>query len=252
MSSQIKNKRVAIITTWYPPVTGIAVNRMDSFANYLSEDFEIEVFCLAEKMETIIKSSSLKAHYFTSNRLVNKLKSDQRDSKFIHKIKTLLRILLKKVVKNPLNSWKNEVLFDLKVVHENKPFDVVLSSFSPSESHVVAAEFCKVYPNVPWIADMRDEMSKNPTIDTQTKLHLIEIEKLVNKYASAVISVSEPILNDFRTICPNISVFEEVRNGFDHLFLDQIPLKSESSISAILVVFMVLKNQTFFLKPYCY
>jgi glycosyltransferase involved in cell wall biosynthesis len=77
---------------------------------------------------------------------------------------------------------------------------------------------------------MRDEMSKNPTIDTQTKLHLIEIEKLVNKYASAVISVSEPILNDFKIICPNISVFEEVRNGFDHLFLDQIPLKSESSI----------------------
>ena len=89
MSSESKNKRVAIITTWYPPVTGIAVNRMDSFANYLSEDFEIEVFCLGEKKETIIKSSTLKAHYFTSNKLVNKLKSDQRDSKFIHTIKNV-------------------------------------------------------------------------------------------------------------------------------------------------------------------
>ena len=48
MSSESKNKKIALITTWYPPINGIAVNRMNAFANYLSERFEVEVFCLGK------------------------------------------------------------------------------------------------------------------------------------------------------------------------------------------------------------
>ena len=93
MNSQKSNKRIALITTWYPPITGIAVSRMDSFANYLSEDFTVEVFCLGDKKETIKKSKSLIVHYITSNNLFNKLKSNQKDFKIIHNFKTVLRIL---------------------------------------------------------------------------------------------------------------------------------------------------------------
>ena len=221
MNSQKSNKRIALITTWYPPITGIAVSRMDSFANYLSEDFTVEVFCLGDKKETIKKSKSLIVHYITSNNLFNKLKSNQKDFKIIHNFKTVLRILLKKVIKSPLNSWKNDTLFDLKRIHEKEPFDLIISSFSPSESHVVASEFCQIHSSVPWIADMRDEMSTNPTIDGITKSNLHNIENLVNKYASAITSVSEPILNDFKLICPKVSLFEEVRNGYNHLLVNQ-------------------------------
>ncbi len=217
MNSQKNKKRVALITTWYPPVSGVAVNRMDSLSTYLSEDFEIEVFCLGDKKMTIQKSESLKVHYFKSNKLIGKLKSNQKDSNIIHNCKTILRILLKKIIKNPLNSWKNDVLNQIKNIHEINPFELIISSFSPEEAHLVAIEFCKLYPAIPWVADMRDEMSMNPTIDISTKLNLIKIEKLVNEFASAILSVSEPILNDFKLICPNVSYFEEVRNGYNHV-----------------------------------
>jgi hypothetical protein len=63
---------------------------------------------------------------------------------------------------------------------------------------------------------MRDEMSSNPYIDLNTKNMLKAIEEDVNKYASAITSVSKPIVDEFRQICPSVSLFEEIRNGFDH------------------------------------
>ena len=76
MSSESKNKKIALITTWYPPINGIAVNRMNAFANYLSERFEVEVFCLGKQNETIVVNSNLQVHYATSNKLFEKLKSN--------------------------------------------------------------------------------------------------------------------------------------------------------------------------------
>jgi glycosyltransferase involved in cell wall biosynthesis len=216
MSSQIKNKKIALITTWYPPINGIAVNRMNAFANYLSEKFEVEVFCLGKQNETVSLNSNLKVHYTPSNRLFELLKSNTKDNKIVHNGKTALRVLLKKIVSNPLNSWKNQTLNKLKKRHSDNKFDLIISSYSPEESHLVAIEFCKIYGDVKWIADMRDEMSSNPYISLALKNSLKQIESEVNTYASAILSVSKPILDEFRLICPDVHYFEEIRNGFDH------------------------------------
>ena len=212
------NKRIALITTWYPPITGVAVGRMDSFANYLSEDFEVEVFCLGNINETITKSEKLRVHYLRTNKLYQQLKSNQKDPKIIHNFKTLLRILLKKAIKNPLKNWEISTLLKLQTDHKKKAFDLIISSFSPEEAHLVAIYFKKTFPSVPWIADMRDEMATNPYLDLLTKNRLINIEKEINKYANGLITVSEPILLDFQKSMPKIAFFEEIRNGFDHSY----------------------------------
>lgn len=212
----MKTKRIALITTWFPPINGVAVSRMNAFANYLSEAFHVEVFCLGEKSEQIQKSENLTVHFSTSNKLFEKLKSNQSDNKLVHNAKTALRIGLKYIIKNPLDSWKKATIQKLKQRHKEVPFDLIISSYSPQEAHLVAIEFCKEFSKIPWIADMRDEMSSNPYIDLNTKNMLMAIEKDVNKYASAITSVSKPIVDEFRQICPSISYFEEIRNGFDH------------------------------------
>ena len=216
MSSESKNKKIALITTWYPPINGIAVNRMNAFANYLSERFEVEVFCLGKQNVTIVVNSNLQVHYATSNKLFEKLKSNTADNKMIHNGKTLIRVLLKRIISKPLNSWKRQTLTTLKKRHAENKFDVLISSFSPEESHLVAIEFCKTHKDVSWIADMRDEMSANPYINSTLKNRLMDIERDVNTYASAILSVSKPILDDFRIICPEVTFFEEIRNGYDH------------------------------------
>ena len=212
----MKTKRIALVTTWFPPINGVAVSRMNAFANYLSEEFQVEVFCLGEKSEKLQKTERLSVHFSTSNKLFEKLKSNQADNKLVHNAKTALRIGLKYIVKNPLDSWKKATIQKLKTRHKEETFDLIISSYSPQEAHLVAIEFCKEFSNVPWIADMRDEMSSNPYIDLNTKNMLKAIEEDVNKYASAITSVSKPIVEEFRQICPSVSFFEEIRNGFDH------------------------------------
>ncbi len=212
----MKTKRIALVTTWFPPINGVAVSRMNALANYLSEEFQVEVFCLGEKSEKLQKTERLSVHFSTSNKLFEKLKSNQADNKLVHNAKTALRIGLKYIVKNPLDSWKKATIQKLKTRHKEETFDLIISSYSPQEAHLVAIEFCKEFSNVPWIADMRDEMSSNPYIDLNTKNMLKAIEEDVNKYASAITSVSKPIVEEFRQICPSVSFFEEIRNGFDH------------------------------------
>lgn len=224
------NKRIALITTWYPPITGVAVGRMNAFANYLSEDFEVEVFCLGNTEESITKSEKLSVHYLRTNKLYQQLKSNQKDSKIIHNCKTLFRIFLKKVIKNPLKDWQNATLSKLKLVHKNKAFDLIISSFSPEEAHLVAINFKKLFPSVPWIADMRDEMATNPYLDAQTKNRLLAIEKEINEYANALTTVSEPILLDFQKKMPKIAVFKEIRNGFDHIFSRDLDIKKRNKV----------------------
>jgi len=224
------NKRIALITTWYPPITGVAVGRMNSFANYLSEDFEVEVFCLGNTEESITKSEKLSVHYLRTNKLYHQLKSNQRDSKIIHNCKTLFRILLGKTIKNPIKDWEIATLLKLQTVHENKAFDLIISSFSPEEAHLVVINFKKLFPSVPWIADMRDEMAANPFLDIQTKNRLLSIEKEIDECADGLTTVSEPILLDFQKSMPKIAFFEEIRNGFDHSMVFEKEEKKKDNV----------------------
>ncbi len=207
-----------MITTWFPPQESVATNRMLAFAEFLSETFEVEVFCLAQEEKTIEWKSNIRVHYSASSEILERLKDKTTDGAFLHKIKVGTRIILSKVIPNPLAKWQKSTLSKLKQVHSQNAFDCIISSYSPQEAHLVAIDFKKDFPTVPWIADMRDEMAANPYLDSKTKNRLLAIEKEVNKYADALTTVSEPILLDFKKSMPNIRFFEEIRNGFNHQF----------------------------------
>ena len=215
-------KRIALITTWYPPQQSVATNRMQAFVEYLSEKDDVHVFCLGSEKTKYSKKEGVEVHYSPSSSLFEWLKDHQTDAAFIHKCKVGARILLSKFIKNPLKKWQFSTLDKLIKCHRERQFDIVISSFSPKEAHLIAIDFCFFFPSVPGIADMRDEMSKNPYIDTITRSHLQEIEKDVNQYARAIVSVSEPIVNDFKKLCPNVAHFSEIRNGYNHTFEREI------------------------------
>lgn len=213
-----KNKRIALITTWFPPQESVATNRMLAFAEFLSETFEVDVFCLSQEEKTIVWKHNIQVYYSASNDLLEKLKDKTTDGTFLHKIKVGTRIILSKVIPNPLAKWQKKTLLKLKQIHSQNAFDCIISSYSPQEAHLVAIEFKKVFPKTPWIADMRDEMASNPYLTTQTRNRLLAIEKEINEYADALTTVSEPILLDFKKSMPKIAIFKEIRNGFNHPF----------------------------------
>lgn len=210
------NKHIALITTWFAPQQSVATNRMLAFAEFLSLTHEVEVFALIQEEKTIRWSDHIRVHYCSNGTITELLKDKQSDGFLLHLIKVSSRKLLNAFVKNPLAKWQKSTLAKLNKIHEEKPFDCIISSFSPEQAHLIAIDFKKVFPHIPWIADMRDEMSANPYLDAQTRSKLTAVEKDVNRYADALTSVSEPILSDFKLSMPQIRYFEEIRNGFNH------------------------------------
>lgn len=214
----MSKKRIAIVSIWFPPQQSVATNRILSFVQYLSEDYQIEVFTLGMKNHSVEWSQDVLVHYCQSNKLFDRLKSDNKSSKWKHKIRTAIKVVLSYIIKSPLKKWQK--LATRKIIERNsiEPFDCIISSFAPIEAHLAVVDFFDKTEKIHWIADMRDEMSTNPHINQATREKLRKVEKEVNRYASAVTSVSEPILNDFKSICGDVKFFEEIRNGYDHSF----------------------------------
>lgn len=208
--------KIAIITTYYPPVKSIASNRMEAMAYYLSQGNQVVVFASGVEREQL--QGRIMVKYSPERHILNRIKDLPSDSKWLHIMKVGTRLLLGKFLKDPYVSWKNKTLNKLIDTHQKDPFDILISSYSPEAAHEVAIAFCKKFNEVPWVADMRDEMSSNPYVSSSLKLKLAKIEVLVNEYASAITTVSFPILNDFKNLCPKVKYFEEIRNGYNHEF----------------------------------
>lgn len=218
-------KRIALITTWFPPKNGVAVNRMHAFAKYLSDDYEIEVFTDDVTTKTI-EGEKFLIHYLSSDSVLNKLKHKTDDSWFRHNFISVINVTKGVLGYSTLKKWVKDTLSKLCEQHAIKPFDLIISSFSPFEPHLVAIDFVK-QTRLPWIADMRDEMSQNPFATVGEKNQLIKREREVGNYAMAITSVSYPILNDFKALLPRIKHFEELRNGFDHDLKFEASTKNE-------------------------
>jgi glycosyltransferase involved in cell wall biosynthesis len=185
---------------------------------------------LDRKKHRVRWSDNVTIHYENSLSFLEKLKDLQSDGPLLHKAKVGTRIILSKFIKNTLMKWQKASTLNLIDSHKEKPFDLIISSFSPQEAHLVAINFIKQFAAIPWIADMRDEMSANPYIDLKTKDNLREIEKDVNAHATAILSVSKPIVDDFKALCPDVPYFEEIRNGFNHSFKRDLTKTSKNAI----------------------
>jgi glycosyltransferase involved in cell wall biosynthesis len=224
----VESKRhIALVTTWFPPQQSVATNRMLAFVEFLSENYTVTVFALGPHAEIKKWSDNVEVHYFRARSIVDKLRSKQTDHRIIHLSKTAAKVLMSKVTKDPLSRWQTEVTKSLFLVHEKRPFDLVISSFAPQETHLATAGFVRENKGVKWIADMRDEMSMNPGLNDQQKARMRQIELLVDKYAAAITSVSDPIVQDFKRLCPNVRHFEEIRNGFNHNLINDHSHKNE-------------------------
>lgn len=207
-------KRVALITTWFPPKSGVAVNRMRSFATYLAEEFDVDVYTSGEENHLLANGVRVIAESNAS--YIDRYADKQSDGKILHSFKVLFRMVLSKIVRDPMKQWKVDIGVRLAKNHQEQPYDCIISSYSPVDVHEVAYLFKQVNPAVKWVADMRDEMSMNPNLPESLREHYGKAEQRYSKFADAVTTVSLPILNDFKRLMPAVKRFEEIRNGFDH------------------------------------
>ncbi len=208
---------IALITTWFPPEIGVAVQRMVSFKEYLTtETSKVSVFTIADSKTNVFINEFENVYREKNTCLFKPIKEKISDSKFLHYSKVLYNILLTKVISNEYKNWSKKILVKLNEINKNEKIDIIISSFAPSVTHEVAFKFKSRNPAVKWIVDMRDEMSFNPDISNKLKFEYEKIERKINDNADAFISVSKPIIEKYKPIFNNIKCFEEIRNGFNH------------------------------------
>lgn len=242
----IKKKRIALITNWFPPKNGVAVNRMHAFAKYLSDDYDVEVFTDDVTTKTI-EGEKFLIHYLSSDSVLNRLKHKTDDSWFRHNFISVVNVTKGVLGYSTLRKWVKMTEIKLQSQHELNSFDLILSSYAPVEPHEAALKIKQKYRDIKWIADMRDEMSKNPTKPASEKRKLKQKESEINNYADAITTVSLPILNDFKSDMPGVDIFKEIRNGFDHSISVDSTIKNEVfSIGYIGKFYGEISPKTFF------
>lgn len=98
-----------------------------------------------------------------------------------------------------------------------KPYDAIISSFSPPAVHMVASYLKARHPATLWLADFRDLWADNHITSAKGVLrhieHLLEARSIRNK-ADALITVSEPLAESLRQRYPKQPVWV-MENGFD-------------------------------------
>lgn len=212
-----KPRNIVLVSTWFPPINGVAVNRMEGFEMYWDKTASsFHVF-------TLQGDKSHPSHSFTASggeifRLTNTPLIDTwptipGDPKWLHYSKVAWNIVVNKLTPNRQMDWARKTLKALLEFHQQNPVDVIISSAFPIEPHWVAKEFCKQFPKVLWVADSRDELSKNPHINESTRKQYMEVEQWINEYAQIATSVSAPIVADFKSLLPKVPQVAEIRNG---------------------------------------
>ncbi|MDO5653062.1 MAG: hypothetical protein Q4G39_03055 [Brachymonas sp.] len=210
--------KIALVTTFFPPANGVAVNRMHAFARYLAEKHEVVVVTLG-KHDALVPADCCKNFttcYVRNHRVMEYLRHHPADTRLIHHGKSAVNLVMARLQLSRFAMWRRRALRQLKQLHCQHPFDAIVSSYMPVDTHLLVLEFLKSYAGVIWIADMRDEMSRNPHISRCEQQRLRRVELAIDQHAMAVTSVSQPILDDFRKLMPNVLRFEQIRNGYDH------------------------------------
>jgi len=234
-------KHLVLITTWFPPVNGVAVNRMEAFVKYFDkEKFDVSVITLKKdntaKSEERIDGANI---YRLTNQTFFKLAVfNKGHSRVMHYCKVLWNYFVRYIAKNPLHNWMNAVNQKLNDLDNSNSIDVIITSSSPTESHIAAFKFLDSNPAVKWIADCRDELSLNPHQNAAAKKMNDSVELFINKRASILTTVSEPIAKDFSRLCSEVQV-REIRNGHNLT----LPAISDYHFNA---VFTIVYSGTFY------
>lgn len=233
-----ENKKVLIISFYFPPANVIGALRVGKLAKYLrdfgwepwvltlekglfniSEDLLVEIDC-----QHIIRADM--GRFFTAIALrrkrtnkeeafSNKKISSQRSLK--QWLWTRLSALISYVRFPDLAlPWYLPALRKGNILMRDQHFDAILSSHCPPGSHVVAAILAK-RNRVPWVAEFRDLWTQNHSLQNRGKsFQWLEerLEKHIMRRCHSMITVSAPLKEQLEQLHRKSVVV--ITNGFDH------------------------------------
>jgi glycosyltransferase involved in cell wall biosynthesis len=246
----LENKRVLIITYYWPPSGGSGVQRWLKFAKYLPEfDWEPVIFTPENpdfdlKDESLMKEINpqlevIKFPIWEPYNLFRKLKKEKSGdtAKVLEKKKKgwvdKLGIWLRAnaIIPDPRVFWVKPSVTFLSDLVKNGQFQALITTGPPHSLHLIGFKLHQMY-NIPWLADFRDPWSKWEFLDTLPMLPLVrkrheKLEKKVLLEANAVTTISPCFKQDFEKLANRKT--DLLTNGFDE---EDLPVNWEKRCPA--------------------
>lgn len=236
-------RTVLVIAYYFPPEGGPAVQRTLKFVKYLKLYGYQSVVITSKHFAKIIDKSLLK------------------DIPLETKIYRLFDIgaalpgIIRKLIygKNYIDKqqvWSTTTkYFAGKIIRKNK-IDIIFSTTPPHSANLLAAYLSNKY-NLPWVADFRDEWTRDPNFGKQkNKNHLITLEENTLRKANAISTVTLKGKDNFAKIVHSDNKTICIHNGFDpddYLHLKNVNRNSSKNLSIIYTGRLTKKSSPEFL-----
>lgn len=206
---------ILIITNFFHPYNRIASFRMNAFAKYLKEaGYSVTVVTESDHDE-IAEWNGCEIHYVKNPVATYTVKDQMRVYCRHMNFRTVLNRFMLRYALDCKYFWRQHAYAEVKRIVRLKHIDIILTSFSEISSHLIALQLKKNKFPFFWIADMRDEMSRNYEIPRFVTERMEPYERKILNAADLVLSVSKPLIDDFRSRCCH-NRFLEIRNGYDY------------------------------------
>ena len=229
-------KRVLIITYYWPPSGGSGVQRWLKFAKYLPEAGWEPVIFTPENPdfdlqdETLLKEISpnlevIRFPIWEPYQLFAKVKKkgkshpgrilEQQKKGFLEKVAIWLRANI--LVPDPRVFWvKPSVQFLNELLKEGQ-FQAIITTGPPHSLHLIGQQL-KQKHSIPWLADFRDPWSQWEFLDTLPMLPFIRrrheaLEQKVLQQADVVVTISPTFQRDLEKLSGR--KIDLITNGYD-------------------------------------
>ncbi len=217
-------KKVLIIAYFFPPLGGVGSLRTLKFTKYLPFFGWKPYIISVDKSDYPARDKSLLKEI---PKVANINRTKPQDLNWA--IKRICKILPHRIrvyffswvfVPDENIGWKKSTLKKAFEIIDREKIDLIYTTSSPYTNHLIGLDIKSKYTEIPWVADFRDEWSKNPFAIYPTWLHRklnTGLEKKVLDNADKVISVTNSLTEEFSKIVrqdPD-DKFETISNGFD-------------------------------------
>lgn len=227
-------KKVLMIAHQFPPMGGPGVQRTSKFVKYLSlfnwapVVFTREVKNLNLKDESLMKDIPPYVQVF---------RTPPHDYSEMSGIFGLMgKVLHRKVlVPDAERLWAFFSKRKLFEVIKSQSIDLIYTTSYPYSDHLLGLEAKRKFPEIPWVADFRDEWTNNPYIldhpynIIRTKMEA-SMEKEVLTHADCLITNTPVMLKNFIGNYPQTeNKFFVIPNGYDEEDFEGISVDAQSN-----------------------
>ncbi len=236
--------KILMIVFQFPPLGGMAVSRIYSFAKYWSEVGH-DVTVLTPKKYPFFGS----LNYIPPEKNLENLKVIEMDfapwltrryrtkgtdevlgpkSKkggFWDNVRKSVRKLRRNLIGNSIDVhilWRKALYRKAEEIMEKERYDIVFSSFSPQATHQIASRLKRKFPHLLWVADYRDLWSGNHLLRAHPMIAYFQKrgERKTLKRADMLSTVSEGFAHYLSKL--HTKEIRIVYNGYDHEEIEAI------------------------------